>query len=120
MYAMLSTLGPDGWETVRQHPERITQVRSEVEALRSLTPLMSEAGVFIPKLNVHERRIETDGSAFRDALQTAGPLLVEEDGIDPEIRARLAEAAEAGLNLSGTSRISRGLRRIAASVFGRR
>jgi len=33
MYAMLSTLGPDGWETVRQHPERITQVRSEVEAL---------------------------------------------------------------------------------------
>ena len=33
MNAMLSTLGPDGWETVRQHPERITQVRSEVEAL---------------------------------------------------------------------------------------
>ena len=102
----------------KQHA--IARVRSEVEALRSLTPLMSEAGVFIPKLNVHERRIETDGSAFRDALQTAGPLLVEEDGIDPEIRARLAEAAEAGLNLSGTSRISRGLRRIAASVFGRR
>ena len=33
MYAMLSTLGPDGWETVRQKPERITQVKSEVEAL---------------------------------------------------------------------------------------
>ncbi len=33
MYAMLSTLGPDGWETLRQNPERITQVRSEVEAL---------------------------------------------------------------------------------------
>ena len=33
MYAMLSTLGPDGWETVRQHPERILAVRSEVEAL---------------------------------------------------------------------------------------
>jgi uncharacterized protein with GYD domain len=33
MYAMLSTLGPDGWETVRQNPERIMQVRSEVEAL---------------------------------------------------------------------------------------
>jgi len=31
--AMLSTLGPDGWETVRQHPERILAVRSEVEAL---------------------------------------------------------------------------------------
>ena len=33
MYAMLSTLGPDGWETLRQNPERITQVRDEVEAL---------------------------------------------------------------------------------------
>lgn len=30
---MLSTLGPDGWETVRQHPERILEVRHEVEAL---------------------------------------------------------------------------------------
>jgi uncharacterized protein with GYD domain len=33
LYAMLSTLGPDGWETVRQKPERITQVKDEVEAL---------------------------------------------------------------------------------------
>ncbi len=33
MYAMLTTLGPDGWETVRQHPERILAVREEVEAL---------------------------------------------------------------------------------------
>jgi uncharacterized protein with GYD domain len=33
MYAMLSTLGPDGWETIRQKPERITQVKDEVEAL---------------------------------------------------------------------------------------
>ena len=33
MYAMLSTLGPDGWETLRQKPERIMQVRTEVEAL---------------------------------------------------------------------------------------
>jgi uncharacterized protein with GYD domain len=33
MYAMLTTLGPDGWETLRQNPERINAVRSEVEAL---------------------------------------------------------------------------------------
>jgi uncharacterized protein with GYD domain len=31
-YAMLSTLGPDGWETLRAHPQRIMQVRNEVEA----------------------------------------------------------------------------------------
>jgi uncharacterized protein with GYD domain len=30
---MLSTLGPDGWETVRKNPDRIDQVRAEVEAL---------------------------------------------------------------------------------------
>lgn len=30
---MLTTLGPDGWETLRQNPDRIRQVRTEVEAL---------------------------------------------------------------------------------------
>lgn len=30
---MLSTLGPDGWETVRQKPDRILEVRKEVEQL---------------------------------------------------------------------------------------
>jgi uncharacterized protein with GYD domain len=32
-YVMLSTLGPDGWETVRKNPDRIDEVRGEVEAL---------------------------------------------------------------------------------------
>ena len=30
---MLTTLGPDGWETLREKPERIVAVREEVEAL---------------------------------------------------------------------------------------
>lgn len=30
---MLTTLGPDGWETVRKNPDRILAVREEVEAL---------------------------------------------------------------------------------------
>jgi uncharacterized protein with GYD domain len=30
---MLTTLGPDGWETLRQKPERVLAVREEVEAL---------------------------------------------------------------------------------------
>ena len=33
MYAMLSTLGPGGWETLRERPERIREVSAEVEAL---------------------------------------------------------------------------------------
>ena len=32
-YVMLSTLGPDGWETLRQKPERMIAVREEVEAM---------------------------------------------------------------------------------------
>jgi uncharacterized protein with GYD domain len=32
-YAMLTTLGPDGWATVREHPERIEAVRHEVEQM---------------------------------------------------------------------------------------
>jgi uncharacterized protein with GYD domain len=32
-YAMLTTLGPGGWETVRENPDRISQVRTEVESL---------------------------------------------------------------------------------------
>src|SRR5689334_10336817 len=33
MFAMLSTLGPGGWETLRERPERIREVTAEVEAL---------------------------------------------------------------------------------------
>lgn len=30
---MLTNLGPDGWETLRQNPDRINAVRAEVEAM---------------------------------------------------------------------------------------
>ena len=33
MYAMLSTRGPGGWETLREKPDRIREVAAEVEAL---------------------------------------------------------------------------------------
>ena len=32
-YAMLTTLGPDGWATVRENPERIREVMEEVEGM---------------------------------------------------------------------------------------
>lgn len=32
-YAMLTTLGPDGWATVRENPERIREVTREVESM---------------------------------------------------------------------------------------
>lgn len=30
---MLTTLGPDGWETLRANPDRILEVRTEVESV---------------------------------------------------------------------------------------
>lgn len=32
-YLMLSTLGPDGMATLREHPERLREVNAEVEAM---------------------------------------------------------------------------------------
>lgn len=32
-YAMLSTLGPDGWATLREKPDRLLEVNHEVEAM---------------------------------------------------------------------------------------
>ena len=32
-YVMLSTIGPDGWATIREKPERIRGVTEEVEAM---------------------------------------------------------------------------------------
>ena len=32
-YVMLTTLGPDGWATVRENPQRIREVTEEVEAM---------------------------------------------------------------------------------------
>lgn len=32
-YVMLSTLGPDGWARIREQPDRIAEVRREVEQL---------------------------------------------------------------------------------------
>ena len=32
-YAMLSTLGPGGWATLREHPDRVHEVTHEVESM---------------------------------------------------------------------------------------
>jgi uncharacterized protein with GYD domain len=32
-YVMLTTLGPDGWATVRENPDRIREVTREVEGM---------------------------------------------------------------------------------------
>jgi hypothetical protein len=106
-------------QLLREKEAAIAQLRREVEALRSVTPLLSETGVFIPRAFIDQRAgIETD-AAIVAALATAGPLLADEkDEFDPGIRARLADAAENDLKLRAASGISRQLRRIAAPLLG--
>ena len=106
-------------QLLREKEEAIEQVRREVEALRSVTPLLSESGIFIPQSFVYGKAgIETD-AAIVAALATVGPLLADEhDEFDPGIRARLAEAAENQFKLSTTNGLSRQLRRIAAPLLG--
>jgi hypothetical protein len=102
-------------QLLREKEEAIEQLRREVEALRSVTPLLSETGVFIPRSFVNQKAgIETD-AAIGAALVTVGPLLADEkDEFDPGIRARLAEATENDFKRSSKNGISRQLRRIAA------
>ena len=106
-------------QLLQEKEEAIAQLRREVEALRSVTPLLSDTGIFIPRSFVDGKAgIETDG-AIVEALATAGPLLADEkDEFDPRIRARLADAAENDLKLRASTGISRHLRRIAAPLWG--
>jgi len=103
-------------ELLEEKEQAVQQLRREVEALRSLIPWFSERGISISKSFIKEGGVEAT-TAIGTALQTAGPLLIEQDGFNSEIRARLAEAAENDLKLSQTNRFSRGLRRIASPLF---
>ena len=106
-------------QLLREKEEAVAQLRREVEALRSVTPLLSDSGVLIPRSFVDAKAgVETD-AVIVAALATAGPLLADEkDEFDPGIRARLADAAENDLKLRASTGISRHLRRIAAPLLG--
>ena len=74
-------------ELLKQKECAIKQLRREVAALRSVTPLL--AGTTLDTLDV---RAETSPH-LREALRIAAPLLVD-DEFDPEIRARIVESSE--------------------------
>ena len=101
-------------QLLREKEHAIEQVRLEVDALRSVSPLLSDR---VP-VNVLYGEAGTDASTeLVAALRTVAPLLVDEtDEFDPGIRARLIEAAESDFNLGSAKRISRQLRHIVGLV----
>jgi hypothetical protein len=103
------------YEVLREKEDAIEQVRREVEALRSVTPLLSDARSTIPQPVVHrEANTETVSQELGEALRTVSPLLVDEtEDLDPEVRARLVEATENDSKLGRARKISRQLRHFA-------
>ncbi|HST09063.1 MAG TPA: hypothetical protein VLL05_01705 [Terriglobales bacterium] len=106
-------------QLLKEKEDAIEQVRRELEALRSVTPLLSDSvpGLLLP-FPYRDAGNETS-THLGEALRTVAPLLVDEaDEFDPEIRARLVQAAENDSNLSRVQRISLQLKHIAAPFLG--
>jgi len=111
------------YEVLREKEHAIERVRREIEALRSVSPLLADK--IDARLNISEQpaargegRTDTV-SQLREALRTVAPLLADgTEGLDPAIRARLIEAGENDSKLRGSKKISRQLRLIAAPLLG--
>jgi hypothetical protein len=109
----------DVYEVLKEKEGALHQIRRELEALRSVTTLLSNtsspahtAGLVDPELSELNQQLP-------EALRTAAPLLVDEtEEIDPGIRARLVEAAENDSKPGRVSKISRQLRQFAAPLLG--
>jgi len=113
----------DIYEVFREKEDVIERVRREVNALRSVTPLLVDK--MAARLNVSapppaggEVRTEMVSQVV-DALSTAAPLLADEtDEVLAKLRARLIEGAENEAKLGRAQKISRQLRHIAAPFLG--
>jgi hypothetical protein len=111
------------YEVLREKEDAIERVRREVEALRSVTPLLvdkldARLNVSVPSAARWEVRTETV-SELGEALRTVAPLLADEtEDLLAKVRARLVEAAENDSKLGRAKTISRQLRQIAAPLLG--
>lgn len=110
--SQLEVILRDVYIVLREKRSAIDRVRREVEALRSASPFLADARS--NTLEVRKDGRTEPASRLAEALRTVAPLLVDDtDEFDPEIRARLVEAAENDSHLSRANRISRQLRHLA-------
>jgi hypothetical protein len=107
----------DFYEVLREKEDAIEQVRREVEALRSVTPLLSDVRSNVPQTGIVRAATSETADQLGEALRTVAPLLADEtEEFDPAIRARLVEAAENDSNLGRAKGISRQLRWLTAPL----
>ena len=102
---------------LREKEHAIEQVRLEVDALRSVTPLLSGR---VRANTLYEKGGANGSAELVEALRKVAPLLVDEtDEFDPGIRARLVAAAQSDFNLSTAKTLSHQLKHIAGLVVPR-
>jgi hypothetical protein len=109
----------DVYIVLREKEDAIERVRREVEALRSVTPLLADARSNTLQVAVRrEAGTETISQRLGEAPRTVAPLLVDEtEDFDPEVRARLVEGAEKQFQSGRARRISRQLRHFATPLL---
>jgi HEAT repeat protein len=106
----------DVYKVLREKVDAIEQVRREVEALRSVSPLLTDARSNSFHLAAHREVGNMTSSEMGDALRTVAPLLIDEtEDVNPQLRARLIEAGE---NQGTRRKISQQLRHLAAPWLG--
>lgn len=105
----------DVYQVLREKIDAIEQVRREVEALRSVSPLLADTRSNPLHLAAHKEARPLTSSEMGDALRTVAPLLVDEtEDVTPELRARLIQAGENDFKQGTGRKISRQLRHLAA------
>jgi len=109
----------DIFEVLTEKEYAIEKVRQEVKALRLVIRLLADAKTSIPQPAGSTGASTEPVSQLGEAVRTVAPLLVDEaEDLDPEVRARLIEAAENDSKLGRAQKISRQLRRIAGPLLG--
>jgi hypothetical protein len=90
----------DVYEVLREKTEAMAQIRRELEALRSVSPLLMSCNSSETRLATRNQDRVLSGHELGGALQTAAKLLVDDkDDFDPTVRARLIEAGEKNQSL---------------------
>jgi hypothetical protein len=104
----------DVYSLLREKENAIEKIRREVQALRSVSPLLVDAGSSTCQPDIGRQATNGAVNELGEALRTAAPLLADDaEDFDPEIRARLVEASERDFKLGRKRKISRHLKYIA-------
>jgi hypothetical protein len=107
-------------EILEEKELAIERLRREIEALQSVTPLFAEPRAIADTSPASLQPTNESAQQLHEALRTVAPLLLDDaEELDPDLRARLADASEADCRQMANSRLTRHLKQITAPLLGR-